>query len=173
MDGWREISKDLYQGEAKKGRHPPDSLRHVGSGLHAETGCRKVYASKLFEWQTNSMKAEEMFGDSGGRNYSKSHFFNQNRQDVISMVSAVQNSDRGPRWEHWQSNGWNTLSHQQCRLRKNAYDSYGCRGPQFHLEAPAWQRRCYAKLWSQKASSILSRLTKKVTWACCGDEKSF
>jgi len=49
MDGWRGIKKDLYQGEGKKGRHPLASLRYMGSGLHAETGCRKVYAGAIFE----------------------------------------------------------------------------------------------------------------------------
>jgi len=36
-------------GEGKKGRHPPAFLRHMGSRLHAETGCRKVYAWEVFE----------------------------------------------------------------------------------------------------------------------------
>jgi len=54
MDGWREIQKDLYQGEGKKGRHPPAFLRHMGSGLHTETECRKDYDGKIIEWYTNS-----------------------------------------------------------------------------------------------------------------------
>jgi len=33
----------------KKGRHPPASLRYMGSGLHAETGYRKVYAGEVSE----------------------------------------------------------------------------------------------------------------------------
>jgi len=39
----------LYQGEEKKGRHPPAFLRYMGSRLHAETGCRKVYVGELSE----------------------------------------------------------------------------------------------------------------------------
>jgi len=39
----------LYQGEGKKGRRLPASLRYMGSGLHAETGCRKVCAREVFE----------------------------------------------------------------------------------------------------------------------------
>ena len=35
--------------ERKKGRHPPASLRYMGSRLHAETGCRNVYAGEVFE----------------------------------------------------------------------------------------------------------------------------
>ena len=54
MDGWREFQKALYQGEGNPGRHPQDFLRHMGSGLHAETGRRKVYAAKVFEWQQKS-----------------------------------------------------------------------------------------------------------------------
>jgi len=45
----RKFSKDLYQGEGKKERHPPASVRYMGSRLHAETGCRKVYAREVFE----------------------------------------------------------------------------------------------------------------------------
>jgi len=31
------------------GMHPPASLRYMGSGLHAETGCRKVYDGEVFK----------------------------------------------------------------------------------------------------------------------------
>jgi len=48
-DGGGEFQKDLYQGEDKKRRHPPAFPWHLGSGPHAETGCRKVYAGKVFE----------------------------------------------------------------------------------------------------------------------------
>jgi len=48
VHGWmRRVSKDLYQGEEKKGRHPPAFLLYMGSRLHAETGCRKVYAEEV------------------------------------------------------------------------------------------------------------------------------
>jgi len=43
------------------------------------------------------MAAKEMIGDGGGRKYANSQFLNQNRQDAMSRVSAVQNSARGPR----------------------------------------------------------------------------
>jgi len=49
MNGLGESQKDLYQGEEKKGRHPLASVRYMGSGLHAETGCRKVYAGAVFD----------------------------------------------------------------------------------------------------------------------------
>ena len=91
LDGWGEFQKDLYQAERKRGRHPPAFLRHMGSGRHAETGCRRVYTGEVFEWQKNSMEAGEMFGDSGGRNYANSQFSNQTRQDAISRMSAVRN----------------------------------------------------------------------------------
>ena len=38
------------------------------------------------------MAAKEMIGDGGGRNYANTQFSDQNRQDAISRVSAVQNS---------------------------------------------------------------------------------
>ena len=43
------------------------------------------------------MAAKETVGDGGGRNYANSQFSDQNRQDAISRVSAVQNSAKGPR----------------------------------------------------------------------------
>jgi len=43
------------------------------------------------------MKAKETFGDSGVSNYCNIQLSNQNWQDVISRVSAAQNSDRGAR----------------------------------------------------------------------------
>jgi len=43
------------------------------------------------------LAAKETIGDGGGRKYANSQFSDQNRQDAISRVSAVQNSARGPR----------------------------------------------------------------------------
>jgi len=45
----RRVSKRLYQGEENKGRHPPAFIRYMGSRLHVETGCRKVYAGEVSE----------------------------------------------------------------------------------------------------------------------------
>jgi len=52
---------------------------------------------KYLSDQKNPMEAKETIGDGGGRKYTNSQFSNQNRQDTISRVSAVQNSARGPR----------------------------------------------------------------------------
>jgi len=41
--------------------------------------------------------AKETIGDGVGRKYANSQFSDQNRQDAISRVSAVQNSVKGPR----------------------------------------------------------------------------
>jgi hypothetical protein len=53
VHGWmKRVSNslaDLYQGEGKGGWHPPAFLWHMGSRLHAVTGCRKVYAWIVFE----------------------------------------------------------------------------------------------------------------------------
>ena len=43
------------------------------------------------------MEAKETIGKGGGRKYANSQFSNQNRQDAISRVLAVQNSATGPR----------------------------------------------------------------------------
>jgi len=69
----------------------------MGSRLHAETGYRKVYVDEVSEWQKNPIAAKETIGDGGGRKYANSQFSDQNRQDAISRVSAVQNSAIGPR----------------------------------------------------------------------------
>ena len=47
--------------------------------------------------EKNSIAANEMIGDGGGRKYANSQFSDPNRQDAISRVLAVQNSARGPR----------------------------------------------------------------------------
>jgi len=72
----------------------------MGSRLHAETGCRKVYVGEVSESQINPMAAKQTIGDGSGRKYANSQFSDQNRQDAISRVSAVQNSARVPRSEH-------------------------------------------------------------------------
>jgi len=43
------------------------------------------------------MAAKETIVDGGGRKYANSQFSDQNRQDAMSRVLAVQNSARGPR----------------------------------------------------------------------------
>jgi len=70
VHGWmRRFSKRFVSRRRKKGEAPP-SLLYMGSGLHADTGCRKVYAGL----QKNPMEAKEMIGDSGGRKYVNSQF---------------------------------------------------------------------------------------------------
>jgi len=50
VHGWmRRVSRRLVSGRRKKGEIPPAFLRYMGSRLHAETGCRKVYAGDVFE----------------------------------------------------------------------------------------------------------------------------
>ena len=43
------FKKTCIRKKEKKGRHPPAFLRYMGSRLHAETGCRKVYAGEVSE----------------------------------------------------------------------------------------------------------------------------
>jgi len=140
----RRVSRRLVSRRRKKGRHLPAFLRHMGSGLHVQgQDAGKFVLKKYLSEKKNSMKLKETFGAGSGRNYSNSQFFNQNRQDAISRVSAVQISARGPKWEHWRSGGWNTRSHQQCRLQRDGNDSYGC--PPLHLQSPVWQHACCTK----------------------------
>jgi len=51
-----------------------------------------VVAGEVFEGQNNPMEVKETIGDGGGAN---SQSFDQNRQDAISRVSALQNSAKG------------------------------------------------------------------------------
>jgi len=44
-----EVFKTLVSRRRKKGRHSPASLWYMGSRLHTETGCRKVYAGQVSE----------------------------------------------------------------------------------------------------------------------------
>jgi len=44
----RRVSKRLESRRRKKGE-TSTFLRYMGSRLHAETGCRKVYAGEVFE----------------------------------------------------------------------------------------------------------------------------
>ena len=44
--------------------------------------------------KSQKMAAKETTGDGGARKYANSQFSDQNRQDAISRVSAVQNSER-------------------------------------------------------------------------------
>jgi len=53
--------------------------------------CGSILVTKI------PMASKETIGDGGGRKYANRHFSDQNRQDAISRVSAVQNSARGPR----------------------------------------------------------------------------
>jgi len=70
----------------------------MGSGLHVQgQDAGKFVLKKYLSEKKNSMKLKETFGAGSGRNYSNSQFFNQNRQDAISRVSAVQISARGPK----------------------------------------------------------------------------
>ena len=65
LDGWREFQKDMYQGEEKKGRHPPAFLRHMGSGLHAETDAGRSMLGKYLSDKKMSvhqyLKSEKIF----------------------------------------------------------------------------------------------------------------
>jgi len=92
---WMEekFQKDLYKGEGKKGRL---------STVHGQrTSCRDRMQEGLCWgsiWVTKkSHGSEGDDGDGSGRKYANSQFSDQNRQNAISRVSAVQNSARGPR----------------------------------------------------------------------------
>jgi len=50
VHGWmRRVEQCIVSRKRKKGEAPTSLLRHIGSRLHAEAGCKKVYAWKVFE----------------------------------------------------------------------------------------------------------------------------
>jgi len=54
IHGWtKRDSKRLVSRRREKGEGSTNFSKavvlHMGSGLHAETGCRKVYAGKVFQ----------------------------------------------------------------------------------------------------------------------------
>ena len=72
------------------------------------------------------MAAKETIGNGGGRKYANNQFSDQNRQDAISRVAAVQNSVRGPRPGE-STDGLANETHGHIK-------SAGCEG--YHLKAP-------------------------------------
>jgi len=84
----RQVSKDFYQGEDKKGRHPPSSLRYMGGGLHAETGCRKDYVGEVFKIP---LKRSRQLGMAVAGKMPTVSFLTK-----IGRALAVQHSARGP-----------------------------------------------------------------------------
>jgi len=70
VHGWmRRVSKRLVSRTRQKGGYPPASLLYMGSGLHAETGCRKVYAGEVSERLKNPMEEKETTGDGACKKY--------------------------------------------------------------------------------------------------------
>jgi len=104
------------------------------------------------------MAANEMIGDGSGRKYAHSQFSDQNRQDAISRVSAVQNSARPEvkaltvwRLKYTVTSTVQAGKEWQQQLRLPTTPSGG-----ICMTACTLHK-------SQRASSSLSRLTKKVT----------
>jgi len=66
--------------------------------LMLKQGCRKVFLGKYLRTKTiPGGEGPEAFGDGFGRNFANNQSANQNRQDAISRMSAVQESVRSPR----------------------------------------------------------------------------
>jgi len=84
-------SKRLVSRRRKKRKYPPAFLRHIHNELHAETGCRKVDAEKVFEQQINSMEAKETFGNGCDRNYTSSQSSDPNRQRERERLFLLHN----------------------------------------------------------------------------------
>ena len=89
----------MYQGEERKGRHPP-AFFLPGTWIAdfmLRQAAERFMLGKYLSDKKNPMAAKETIGDGGGRKYANGQFPDQNRQDVISRVSTVQNSARSPR----------------------------------------------------------------------------
>jgi len=103
------------------------------------------------------MAVKETIGDGGARKYANSQFSDQTRQNAISRVSAVQNSEPEVRaltvWriKHTVTSTVQTAKECQRQLRLPTTPSRGTCVTAYTLHK------------SQKASSSLLHLTKKVT----------
>ena len=174
MDRWGEFEKDLYQGAGEKGRHPPAFLRYMGSGLHAETGCRplKVYVG-VFEWQKIPWKRRRRFR-MAVTGITPKAFFSQKwaicnqwvsghcrlcriaKRSKVRALTVWQLKQTVTSTVHWQAaKGWQ----QQLRLPTTpsggTYMTACCTKDKKHAQVlHAWQETL-------------------VTWARCGDGKSF
>jgi len=78
--------------EKKKrgGIHQPFYSTWVADFMLRQDAGRFMLGKHLSE--KNPIAAKEMIRDGGGRKYANSQFLDQNRQDTIGRVSAVQNS---------------------------------------------------------------------------------
>ena len=104
------------------------------------------------------MAVKETIGDGGGRKYANSQFSDQNRQDAISRVSAVQNSERA-RGESTDGLAAETHGHINSACCEEMTTTVTAA---HHFMGGTCMTACTLHK-SQKASSSLSRLTKKVT----------
>ena len=129
-------------------------------------------------------EAKETIGDGGGRKYDNSQFSNQNRQDAISRVSAVQNSARGSdvraltvwRLKHTvtstvqTASEWQPVTAAHHSIWRHLYDSmHAAQKPKGKLDvitldnesnmSTLWRRAEFLRIFSStKASSVRSTL---------------
>jgi len=125
VHGWMRRDSKRLALRRRVGTHQPFYGTRVGDFMLRQD-ARGFMLGKYLSYKKNPWKQRRRLGMAVAENTPTASFFNQSKQDTISRVSAVQNSVRGPRWEQWQSGGWNTRSHQQCRLRRDSSNSYGC-----------------------------------------------
>jgi len=91
-----EVFKKTCIKEKKKrgGIHQPLYGTWVADFMLRQDAGRFMLGKYLSD---QKIPAKDTIGDGGGRKYTNNQFSDQNRQDAISRVSAVQNSARGPR----------------------------------------------------------------------------
>jgi len=92
----RRVSKRLVSRRGKRGGiHQPLCGTWVADFMLRQDAGMFMLGKYLSD--KTPMAAKETIGDGGGRKYANSQFSDQNRQDAVSRVSAVQNSARGLR----------------------------------------------------------------------------
>jgi len=57
IDGWGRFQKDLYQGEEKKGRHPPASLRYMVADFILRQDAGRVMLGTMMMIAFNTIKS--------------------------------------------------------------------------------------------------------------------
>jgi len=132
------FKKTFIKKKGKRGRHPPDSLRYMCSGLpiilRQDAGTFMLY--KYLSDKKIPLKRRRRLGMEVTENTLTTSFL----MKLVKMPSAgcrLCRIAREVRGESTHGLAAETHSHwhQQCRLRRNGNDSYGCLP--FHLEAPA------------------------------------
>jgi len=94
----RKVSKRIVSRRRKKGEGNQQSLYSTWAvDLMLRQDAGRFMLGKYLSDKKNAIEVKETIGNGCGKKCAISQFSDQNRQNAISRVSAVQNSARCPR----------------------------------------------------------------------------